>query len=61
MKNSRNAGAESVIGRRDFIRAAAGATGAVGAAAALGGLNGVPAWAQAPSSQASSSQGVKYR
>src|SRR5438445_4670228 len=60
MKNSRNAGAESVIGRRDFIRAAAGATGAVSAAAAIGMLNGVPAWAQAPSSPAQSSQGVPW-
>src|SRR2546428_196201 len=54
MKDSRNAGAESVIGRRDFIRVA------IGAAAAIGGLKGVPACAQAPPSQASSSQGVPW-
>src|SRR6266699_5303705 len=64
MKNSRNASAESVIRRRDFIKiatgAAAGATGAAGAAAAIGMLDAVPAWAQAPPSQASSSQGVPW-
>src|SRR2546428_12153954 len=54
MKDSRNAGAESVIGRRDFIRVA------IGAAAAIGGLKGVPACAQAPPSQASSSQGLPW-
>ena len=44
-KNSELSGAISAIGRRDFIRVAAGA------AAAIGLLNGVGASAQAPASQ----------
>ena len=53
MKDRKDAGRESKLGRREFLRLGVGATGAaaIGAGAAVG-LGGLDALAQAPASQA---------